>query len=215
MRHGESQGNADDHIYETTPDHSLTMTDRGREQVRSMAPALREVLLGGSVRVWASPYARTLETFELLDLGVARDAVRMEPRLREQDWGNFQIHKDVAREKQLRDKYGHFYYRFIHGESGTDVYDRVSAFLETLHRNFTDPAMEDNAILITHGLTMRLFCMRWFYWSVEYFESLQNPPNASFMVLEKQPDRRYRLTKPFNQWDTSVVPNAHERASWL
>jgi hypothetical protein len=62
---------------------------------------------------------------------------------------------------------------------------------------------------------MRLFCMRWFHWSVEYFESLDNPANGQPVVLLRQEDLRYRLEAPFTQWDAAVVPTRRERASWL
>ena len=46
---------------------------------------------------------------------------------------------------------------------------------------------------------MRLFCMRWFHWSVEYFESLNNPDNAEVRTL--MPHRgKYELDPPFTQW---------------
>jgi len=38
--------------------------------------------------------------------------------------------------------------------------------------------------LVTHGLTIRLFLMRWFHWSVEKFERLRNPENCEFFVME-------------------------------
>ena len=215
VRHGESQGNIDDSVYETVPDHALHLTEHGRQQVIACGRELRALLGSETRRVWASPYTRTKETVRLLDLGIDSDDVRFEPRLREQDWANFQDREDVLRQKALRNDYGHFWYRFTHGESGSDVYDRVSSFLESLHRNFADPAMERNVVIVTHGLTMRLFCMRWFRWSVEYFESISNPDNGSFVVLHKQPDNRYRLTRPFDQWNTSVRPTPRERASWL
>lgn len=215
VRHGESQGNADDSLYETVPDHALELTERGVGEVRAAGERLRDLIAGESVRMWVSPYVRTQQTAELLGLGVPQAELRLEPRLREQDWANFQDPVLIKEEKRLRDSYGHFWYRFTHGESGSDVYDRVSSFLESLHRNFDDPGMESNVVLITHGLTMRLFCMRWFHWSVEYFESISNPPNGGFVVLERQPDQRYKLTEPFEQWDSSVRPTAHERSSWL
>ncbi len=214
VRHGESEGNIDDKIYETVPDHRLALTARGREQVIGTGAKLRQLLGDESIRMWASPYVRTRQTAELLNLGVPTEDVRLEPRLREQDWANFQDPAKVAREKELRNEYGHFWYRFTDGESGADVYDRVSTFLESLHRNFYDPRMARNVVLVTHGLTMRLFCMRWFYWTVEYFESISNPPNGHFVVLAKRPDQTYRLTEPFEQWDPSVIPTERERLSW-
>jgi broad specificity phosphatase PhoE len=214
VRHGESQGNIDDHIYETVPDHALHLTELGREQVIATGKRVRELIAGESLRMWVSPYVRTRESAQLLDVGVAVDDMRLEPRLREQDWANFQDPVQIKMEKVIRNEYGHFWYRFTNGESGSDVYDRVSTFLESLHRNFAEQEMEDNVVIVTHGLTMRLFCMRWFHWSVEYFESISNPVNGGFMVLARDPDNRYRLTRPFVQWDTSVVPTARERSSW-
>lgn len=215
LRHGESAGNADDSLYETVPDHALELTETGRDQARAAGLRLNALFGDDPVQVWASPYRRTRQTLELANLSTSPDDVRFEPRLREQDWANFQNPAKVAQEKKQRDRYGHFYYRFVDGESGSDVYDRVSSFLESLHRNFIDPACERNVLIVTHGLTMRLFCMRWFRWSVEYFESLSNPGNGEFVVLHKQPDQHYKLTKPFTQWDTSVTPTRRELSSWL
>lgn len=34
-------------------------------------------------------------------------------------------------------------------------------------------------VIVGHGLTLRVFMMRWFNWSVEQFLQVYNPPNAS------------------------------------
>ncbi len=215
VRHGESQGNIDDSIYETVPDHALHLTPLGREQACAAGALVRPLIAGGSTHVYASPYVRARETLAQMDLGVPLDDVRIEPRLREQDWANFQDREDVRRQKELRNEFGHFYYRFTHGESGSDVYDRVSTFLESLFRNVESPDAPQHVVIVTHGMTMRLFCMRWFHWSVDYFESLENPPNGGLVVLERQADFKYRMREPFTQWDPATVPSPRERASWL
>jgi len=215
VRHGESEGNLDDTVYERVPDHRISLTPKGFEQARDTGAAIREVLDGESVEAYVSPYVRTRQTLEALALPVAERDVRVEPRLREQDWANFQDPVDIAEQKAERDRYGHFYYRFSNGESGSDVYDRVSTFLESMHRNFETPAAPRNVVIVTHGLTMRLFCMRWFHWSVEYFESVDNPENAQPVVLLRQKDFRYKLEAPFTQWNPAVVPTERERSSWL
>ena len=215
VRHGESQGNVDDAIYETVPDHALSLTPKGIEQATATGAELRAYLAGEPVTMYASPYVRVRQTIEALDLGVPLEDVRVEPRLREQDWANFQDPQDISAQKKLRNDYGHFYYRFTHGESGSDVYDRVSTFLESLWRSFAVREVADhNLVIVTHGLTMRLFCMRWFHWSVEYFEALENPENGGYVVLERQPDLRYRLAHPFVQWDGRYEPTTRERSSW-
>ena len=215
VRHGESEGNLDDTIYERVPDHRIGLTPKGFEQAGETGALIRGLLDGESVEVYVSPYVRTRQTLEALAVQVAERDVRVEPRLREQDWANFQDPADIAEQREQRDRYGHFYYRFTHGESGSDVYDRVSTFLESMHRNFLTPRAPRNVVIVTHGLTMRLFCMRWFHWSVGYFESLDNPENAQPVVLVRQPDLRYRLERPFTQWNTEVIPTERERSSWL
>jgi len=215
VRHGESEGNLDDTIYERVPDHRIGLSAKGFEQARLTGALIREVLGSESVEVYVSPYVRARQTLEALTLPVAERDVRVEPRLREQDWANFQDPADIAEQKALRDLYGHFYYRFTHGESGSDVYDRVSTFLESMHRNFETPEAPRNVVIVTHGLTMRLFCMRWFHWTVEYFESLHNPENGQSVMLVRQQDLRYRLEAPFSQWNRDVVPTERERSSWV
>ena len=85
-----------------------------------------------------------------------------------------------------RRRIGAFYYRFATGErlvtlfclrrcvtykyhslnSGSDVFDRVSTFLETLYRDMAKGGCGDNAILVSHGLFCRLFLTRFYHWSV-------------------------------------------------
>ncbi|QKW09612.1 histidine phosphatase family protein [Streptomyces sp. NA04227] len=200
VRHGESQGNVDDTVYEREPDHALALTERGLAQARATGARLRELFGDERVSVYVSPYRRTHDTLGAFDLDPERVRIREEPRLREQDWGNWQDREDVRLQKAYRDAYGHFFYRFAQGESGADVYDRVGSFLESLHRSFEAEDSPPNVLLVTHGLTMRLFCMRWFHWSVAEFESLANPGNGEMRVLERGEDGRYTLDKPFERW---------------
>ncbi|MFD8142069.1 histidine phosphatase family protein [Streptomyces sp. NPDC059708] len=202
VRHGESEGNIDDTVYEREPDHALRLTRSGREQAAEAGIRLRELFGEEHISAYVSPYRRTLQTFRELRLDPARVRMREEPRLREQDWGNWQDRDDVKLQKAYRDAYGHFFYRFAQGESGADVYDRVGSFLESLYRSFEAPDHPENVLLVTHGLTMRLFCMRWFHWSVAEFEALSNPGNGEFRILLLGSDGRYRMDRPFERWTT-------------
>lgn len=214
LRHGESEANVDPTLFERMPDHAIPLTETGREQAVAMGKDLRAMFGTDTVRVYVSPYKRTLQTLDALGLDDLIETARQEPRLREQDWANFQDSVDIERQKRLRDEYGHFFYRFTDGESGADVYDRVSTFLETLHRDWEAKNSPRNVLIVSHGLTMRLFCMRWFHWSVRFFESLSNPGNAEARVLLRQPDYRYKLDRPFEQW-TACEPTQRVRTAWL
>lgn len=200
VRHGESEGNVDDSVYERVPDHALGLTAEGRRQAEATGEGLRRVFGGERVTVYVSPYRRTHQTLEAFGLDSALVRVREEPRLREQDWGNLQDRDDVRLQRAYRNAYGHFFYRFAQGESGADVYDRVGAFFDSLHRGFEEAGSPPNVLLVTHGLTMRLFCMRWFHWSVAEFESLSNPRNAETRTLLLGPGGTYTLDRPFERW---------------
>ncbi|GAA3144949.1 hypothetical protein GCM10017687_72380 [Streptomyces echinatus] len=139
VRHGESTGNVDDSVYEREPDHALGLTERGWRQAEETGRQLRELFGREPVSVYVSPYRRTLETLRAFHLDPDLIRVREEPRLREQDWGNWQDRDDVRLQKTYRDAYGHFFFRFPQGESGADVYDRVGGFLESLYRSFEAP----------------------------------------------------------------------------
>ncbi|MGW2933770.1 histidine phosphatase family protein [Streptomyces sp. NPDC001156] len=200
VRHGESVGNADDSVYEREPDHSLPLTEKGWQQAEETGKRLRELFGTERVSVYVSPYRRTHETLRAFHLDPEHVRIREEPRLREQDWGNWQDRDDVRLQKAYRDAYSHFFYRFAQGESGADVYDRVGGFLESLFRSFEAPDHPPNVLLVTHGLAMRLFCMRWFHWTVAEFESLSNPENGETRMLLLGEDGKYRLDRPFERW---------------
>ena len=89
--------------------------------------------------------------------------------------------------------YGTFYYRIPDGESAADVYDRVSDFFGTLHRDFEKEGFPENCVIISHGMTIRLFLMKWFHWTVEEFEKIRNPKNCAIIVLEKNEKGKFQL----------------------
>jgi broad specificity phosphatase PhoE len=188
------------------PDHALELTAAGRQQAATAGVELRKLFGQERVQAFVSPYRRTWQTYEELGLDPRRTGAREEPRLREQDWGNWQDVEDIHRQRKARDAYGHFFYRFAMGESGADVYDRVGSFLDTLYRAFDKPDFPPNVLLVTHGITMRLCCMRWFHWTVDRFETLSNPTNAETRMLTLQPTDEYVLDRPFERWGTPEPP---------
>jgi broad specificity phosphatase PhoE len=185
LRHGESVGNLDETAFCRIADHSMDLTAAGEDQARAAGQVLREVVGPELIDVFVSPYRRTWQTFHLLGFDDRIRRVREEPRLREQDWGNLQQQSSQVRQRLERDAFGHFFYRLDSGESGADVYDRVTGFLSTL----TAPATADGndpdrtVLLVTHGLTLRLACMALMGWTVAEFEALSNPANGDFRVL--------------------------------
>lgn len=50
--------------------------------------------------------------------------------------------------------------------SGADVFDRVSLFLDSLYRDMEKGKCGQNAIIVSHGLFCRLFLTRFYHWQV-------------------------------------------------
>ncbi|KAJ1629482.1 histidine phosphatase superfamily [Pavlovales sp. CCMP2436] len=200
IRHAESEGNVDHDAYRTIGDPLIQLTPRGRKQAQAMAHRLRSLVGDSLVWAYVSPYIRARETAAIGLTQFAPEAVRLteDPRLREQEFaGSFQQTVPSRSEQRL---YGKFFYRFPGGESAADVYDRMSQFMDTLWRDMFRVDLSGSAVVIfAHGLTNRLFCMRWLHWSPATFESTRNPPNCGFLVLALQPPDAsghpfYRLT---------------------
>ena len=60
------------------------------------------------------------------------------------------------------------------------MYDRMTIFEDHMIRDINAGRFADNTsiVLVTHGLALRVFLMRWFHWSVDQFLDVYNPPNA-------------------------------------
>lgn len=139
-------------IHQTIPDHRVKLTSDGWQQAYDAGHRLRNMLRADdTLHFFTSPYRRTRETTEGILATLTSDdpepspfkrnniKVYEEPRLREQDFGNFQpCSAEMERMWQERADYGHFFYRIPNGESAADAYDRISGFNESLWRQFGD-----------------------------------------------------------------------------
>ncbi|MEY3342350.1 MAG: hypothetical protein RL090_34 [Bacteroidota bacterium] len=208
IRHGESEGNVDKNIYGVKPDYTLELTEKGLEQARQAGEKLRNIIQDETARFYISPYWRTRSTFEQVASQLQREQFSYveEPRIREQEWGHLRELELGKQVEQQRDGFGVFYYRLPDGESAADVFDRVSDFFGTLHRDFEKPHYPQNAVIVTHGMAIRLFLMRWYHWTVEEFELLANPSNCELFVMEKQHNGKYAINHPIRRHDMVYHP---------
>ena len=219
IRHGQSEGNVEESLYATTPDNAMKLTALGWDQAKMAGCELKNEVIGQgeSIHFILSPYCRTVETFHgilsawcdpkefdhikdpmkrmkawynrLSDMGISWHE---DPRIREQDFGNYQDPVAIKKCKRERHRFGTFYYRFPHGESASDVYDRVSTFLDSLWRSF-DLKRSQNYVLVTHGISIRILLSRYFRYSIDQFNTLANPKNCDLVVLGHDGKGRLRL----------------------
>jgi Histidine phosphatase superfamily (branch 1) len=79
-----------------------------------------------------------------------------------------------------------------------------------------DDTTETNLIIVSHGLTSRVFLMKWFKWTVEQFEHLNNPGNCEIRVMQLGPTGEYSLlihhtAEELEQWGLSPEMIADQR----
>ena len=208
MRHGESLGNLDAQIHQTTADHAVPLSERGCEQAREAGRHVAMSLaseLGDSrphVRLWVSPYLRTRQTADaLMETCGSWITDRVEHiLLREQQFGLFD---GVPNEElPLRFPQEHAYYdmtcrfggkfwaRMPMGESRFDVAKRIHQAFGTFHRDHLEHGIK-NLVVICHGVTLRAFVMMWCHLSPEWFEAESNPNNCAVRLIDGGSDRGY------------------------
>lgn len=204
IRHAQSLSNFDPNTHATIPDYQIPLTDLGHEtsliagrQLANRFPP------DAKVAFYVSPFLRTKQTFEGLSKAFHPDNIermREDPRLREQEWGHLQpaeVHHAIDIERK---KYGTFFYRIEQGESGADVYDRCSGFLDTFYRDIEKPDFPENVVIVTHGFTMRVLLMRWLHYTVDQFHGMKNSKNLQTCELLLQPNGKYLPSQHWNEY---------------
>jgi broad specificity phosphatase PhoE len=181
VRHGESEANVADPSQPPVADYLVPLTPRGAEQAREAGRTLGNVFLKGCL-IYTSPFLRARQTLTSILEGAGLEPSEVtaweDPRLREVDHG----YSDVPSQHEMVAIHGHFYYRYRGGESPADCYDRVSGFLESFVRSI-QKSKSRKALLVTHGLALRVFVMRMFHMTVEQFDAIANPHNCDIITV--------------------------------
>ena len=200
IRHGESQGNVDKTIYSKIPDYAIYLTDKGKDQAREAGKKIKEIIHSESYGCYYSPYFRARQTMEesffFINDGYFTNRnlsfKKEEVRIREQEYSG-KLRTGRHDDDKDRDEYGKFFYRQTGGESAADVYDRVSDFIGALHRDFEKSDYPTNCLIFAHGMTNRVFLMKFLHFTVEEFETWKNPKNGEIYILELQENNKYKL----------------------
>jgi broad specificity phosphatase PhoE len=142
------------------------------------------------VHLIVSPFERTVQTAMAMRQWFDHRIVRtdLQPRIREQEFGNLQKNDDFVQFRAEQKKVGRFWYRFPTGESGADVHDRVKSWWSDSVLNVNEREGHDRVdalVIVTHGLTMRFVLMGLYDWSPNTFHSVWNAGNCDVYVLNK------------------------------
>jgi 2,3-bisphosphoglycerate-dependent phosphoglycerate mutase len=175
-RHGETDFNVPPERFMGWTDEPLN--DRGREQARALADAVRD---RGIVAVWSSQLSRARETAEIVGatIGVAP---RVDERFAESHRGRWEGRgwADIAREEPeawAAWRRGGADFRFPGGESLTEHQTRVLAGLDAVR---TGPKP---ALVIAHGGTIRAIAAARHPRGLDAFHEL-DVPNATLIDID-------------------------------
>lgn len=181
VRHGQSVANIGTLTAQDVGDSQIELTPTGHEQAELAGRQLGREFIEDAL-IYCSPYRRTRQTLDGLLRGAGlheqRPFIHEDPRLREVEHGYY----DYESQQWDRATHGWFYYRFRGGESPADCFDRVSTFLETLMRQVQRKQCE-RVLIVSHGLTIRCFVMRFLHLTVEQFEAIANPANCEIVTI--------------------------------
>jgi len=171
-------------------DCDIGLTEKGNQQAIAAGEKLRSIIGNETMYVYMSPYLRSRQTWENIKKAFPSSQIiseRRDPRIRELELGNTDNAQNLTKEVEQLKRTKRFYYRFSGGESGADVYDRASLFLDTLMHEM-DNGYHDhtqNIVVVSHGFFITLFLMRYFRWNVEDLKALDRMDNCSMRILKK------------------------------
>ncbi|MCA9389991.1 histidine phosphatase family protein [candidate division WWE3 bacterium] len=173
-------------------DQNTPLTDEGYDQAVQTGARLKdEITLPDTIFI--SPYLRTRQTFE----GIAQSWPGLndvphvfEDRIREQEHGLASVFNDRAiyltlnpLQALLFKQEGKYYYRYLNGESRSDVKSRLRSMLGTFIREYA----EKNILLVSHHLTLLCLRSNLERWDVETFLSVdekEKPINCGVTVYK-------------------------------
>jgi len=149
LRHGQSEANVKGLIASspTAASTAFGLTAAGREQVRaSLTSARASGILPETCHVISSPLLRARETAEIAG-EVLGTAVRIDPRLAERGFGEFELQSDDHYERVWQEDRSDPTHEKWGVESATAILRRVSALIEELRR----AEHGGTFVLCTHG----------------------------------------------------------------
>lgn len=144
IRHGEAENNVANAL-DATNEHAYPLTQIGKEQVAAAATTLAGK---GITKIFASPFARTKETAELIAhaLGLSTDVITYDERLRELNFGelngtSYDSFIEAKKTLTCNDLIGS-------GESYTQARQRFGSFMYEIESTFEG----EGVLIVTHGI---------------------------------------------------------------
>ena len=216
VRHGLSKSNVKEVDVTQTGDYRVELTPTGKRQASLAGDHIlrnNPLFFNERTLIYCSPYIRTRETLRcILNKLTCQPKVYEDPRLREIEWG-YDQQEDFDIDF-MRETHGKFYFRVKGGESPADGYDRISGFISTMMRQIRRKEAK-KVLIVTHGLTIRCFVMRFMHLTVEQFDEIINPKHCDIITITNE---SHTITPQFTtgMWQLCGLrlPGSPGPASW-
>lgn len=191
VRNGQSDVIKRPEVILETPDWRVPLNGDGMCESFDAGVQLAHMIGREPVYIYFSPYLRAKESLRGILAGALKVrklnivGIREDARLRDGDIGRYTTKEELLAAMAEQAGYGEFFYRFPHGESGADVCDRVSSFLDVFQREKLSFPNNTTVVIVSHALTIRMFIKRWFHLNVDTFHKTKTIPTARFVELHR------------------------------
>jgi len=144
MRHGQAENNVK-HILSSVPENKHSLTDEGKKQIEKTLKKLKKEKIDIII---SSDFLRTKETAMILrdSLGLKGSALVFDKRLREFDFGDFNLKTEQDYFTFLPDFFGNMEKQMPNGETLMDVRRRVGDFMYEMEKKYSGK----NILLVSH-----------------------------------------------------------------
>jgi probable phosphoglycerate mutase len=188
IRHAETTWNVL-HRMQGQNNESL-LTQKGKEESLALAQRLLPFLQGNELAIWSSDLVRAHETAKIMAhaFAVPEEAICLEPRLRECNFGQFE--GSYAKDYKIHPNFSHYEKnQFLHavdpirGESYKTVAMRAHAAL----RQIKERAVNKICLVVTHGGVIRSLQMQALASDVDpvQYRDVPSTPNNAVFHLDK------------------------------
>lgn len=176
-------------------DNKIHLSEKGIAQAKKAGKKLKKLIGNESIDFYVSPYACAQETYKhiLENFQINRTECNIASPLREQEFGN--IIYDLDAQFKEQEEVGVLYYRFKNGESGMDVLNRITIFLQFLFRKISsiNYKLYDNIIIVSHELTIKFFILNFLKLPIDSFENIKGIDHGEYWIIEKNEKGKYQL----------------------
>lgn len=155
VRHGQSEGNVDESVYYTKPDHKIELTPLGETQATEVGKQLNQLYpFKDKNTLVHSPWTRAKNTARLISEQVSLSKFVEDPLIHEisivNSFSCMETKEDF--ESDEKNEFSHYWHKTGTSENYADVYQRARVFYQDLLLNKYKLNEDDNLIVVSHGV---------------------------------------------------------------